>query len=308
MAGGQQTPTRAYEVSRVMDLAPTGCVFENRSRTEMNQRSTENDLLSRVSRIEHQLSLIMSPETRNQNHLGDTITAPSQPGRRRTIQDIPASNCFTRTLAHTSAHVPTFSGETSLTHNMTMIEGRLEQMGVLYERLRSSSPGEVFESRLTPSPEELSDHRSDWGQTNHVRKILDSHGLVPKKELWGGFMRTFCEEVHILVPFLHIPTLWTLYEETWRKFFDFSSQVHQNSEGRIQVAHILLCLANGKCVESSRLYSGEEQYSAGWTLYSAGRDVFGDLLDSFRDGDNQIIVLQTIILMVRSRNWTSFHE
>lgn len=251
----------------------------------------------------------MRPQAHTQNHLGDTFTTPTGPGGQQPLQDIPAGNSLTRSQGSTSSpHVPTFSGETSLAHNITMIEGRLEQMGVIYERLRSTSPGHSFGSHLTPSPEALSDHTLEWRQTSYVRKVLNFHGVVPDKELWGGFMRTFCEEVHILVPFLHIPTLWILYEETWEKLFDFSKNDHLNSENRIQVAHILLCLANGKCVESSRLNLGEEQYSAGWSLYSAGRDVFGDLLDSFHDGDNQIIVLQTITLMVRAPKLLSMNK
>ncbi|KAJ5825183.1 hypothetical protein N7474_002321 [Penicillium riverlandense] len=268
-------------------------------RSHEHNRSTENELLSRVSRIEHQLSLILRPEAHTQNHLGDTLTTPTRPRGRQPLDDNTAANSLTRSQGSSfSPRVPTFSGETSLTHNITMIEGRLEQMGVIYERLRSTSPGHSFGSHLTPSPEALPDNTLEWGQTSYIRKVLDSHRVVPNEELWRGFMRTFCEEVHILVPFLHIPTLWTLYEETWEKFFNFSRHDHLNSENRIQVAHILLCLANGKCVGSSRLHSGEEQYSAGWSLYNAGKDIFGDLLDSFHDGDNQIIVLQTITLMV----------
>ncbi|OQD79977.1 hypothetical protein PENANT_c041G06254 [Penicillium antarcticum] len=50
-----------------------------------------------------------------------------------------------RPLHHHTASptVPTFSGETSLTHNLTVVEGRLEQMGVIYLfRIDAHGPAE----------------------------------------------------------------------------------------------------------------------------------------------------------------------
>ncbi|KAJ5263215.1 hypothetical protein N7478_010820 [Penicillium angulare] len=198
-----------------------------------------------------------------------------------------------------SSKVPAFSGETSITHNLTVVENRLEQMGVQYERCRSASPSYQFDSRLTPSPDSPPGHPKQI-QTCIYHRSLKANGLVPDRKQWDGLLTTFCDEVHILVPFLHLPSVWKLYGEIWEtSFTGKSSKQDQSGLRRVQTAYILLCLANGRCVESSRFEDGEGQYSAGWSLYNAARDIFGDLLNGFRLCIDQILILQTYLLMVR---------
>lgn len=210
---------------------------------------------------------------------------------RRTSRSDPCSH---------SAQVPTFSGETSITHNLTVVESRLEQMGVQYARLQHASPNREFRSCLTPSPENSARQHTET-RTSFFNQVLNAHGLVPDREQWDGLLRTFCDEVHVLVPFLHLQSLWELYEKTWKTSFETqprSSDQYRNGVVRVEHAHILLCLANGRCVESSRFEGDEGRYSAGWSFYNAARDMFGDLLDGFTQCADQIFVLQTVLLMV----------
>lgn len=194
--------------------------------------------------------------------------------------------------------VPTFSGETSIAHNLTVVEGRLEQMGVQYKRLRSASPRQRFASRLTPSPNELIDD-SSGRQMSFIQKVLDAHRIVPERQQWDRLMHTFCDEVHILVPFLHLPSLWKLHDQFWKCSWNRQSKDRQeHGAHRVQTAQVLLGIANGRCVESSRFEGDGGPYSAGWSLYSAARDIFGDLLDGFRQCADQILILQTVIMMV----------
>jgi hypothetical protein len=197
-----------------------------------------------------------------------------------------------------SPEVQAFSGETSIAHNLTVVEGRLEQMGVQYSRERSTSPNGQFRSNLTPSPESSFRGFKEQG-TSLTQRVLRKHGIIPDRDQWEVIMHTFCDEVHVLVPFLHLPAVWRLYKQTWTISFDQESSCSSNSEAqRFQAAHILLCLANGKCVESSRFEGDEGPYSAGWSFYSAARDAFGDLLDGFSQCTDQIFLLQTVVLMV----------
>ncbi|KAJ5724296.1 hypothetical protein N7488_002331 [Penicillium malachiteum] len=246
------------------------------------------DLDSRLSRIEQRLSGMKTPEVRSQDVQQDSYHDVRDPEERR------ASG----THVGVSAKVPTFSGETSITHNMSLVENRLEQMGVQYPRLRSASPSYPFRSCLTPSPENRPGHRDEL-QRSFFRQVLDANGVVPDKQQWNELMHTFCEEVNILVPFLHLPSLWKLYEDVWvTSLGDQIDNREKSSTKRVQLAHILLCLANGRCVESSRPEHDEGRYSVGWSLYNAARDIFGDLLDGFRQCTDQIFVLQTYLLMV----------
>ena len=196
-----------------------------------------------------------------------------------------------------SPRVPTFSGETSIANNLTVVEGRLEQMGVRYGQ-RPASPDHLFKSRLTLSLESSTNLSSDR-HAGFIPKILHTHGVIPDRKIWEGLVHTFCDEVHILVPFLHPPSLWNLHEQIWQSAFGEQSGDHDCSMSRrMQVAHVLLCVANGRCVETSRFEGDSGPYSAGWSLYRAARDIFGDLLEEFRQCNNHVFVLQTVLLMV----------
>lgn len=201
-----------------------------------------------------------------------------------------------------SPQVPTFSGETSIAHNLTVVEDRLEQMGVRYGQ-RPASRDHSFRSRLTPSLESSTNLSSDR-HSGFIPRVLHAHGVIPDRRTWEGLMHTFCDEVHILVPFLHPPSLWKLHEEIWQSSFGDRSEDHDRSmTRRMQAAHILLCVANGRCVETSRFEGDSAPYSAGWSLYSAARDIFGDLLEGFRQCKNHVFVLQTVLLMVRPNSY-----
>lgn len=251
-----------------------------------------------MSRVERQLSLVKEPERLRRGEPEQAHREPIEgpfPHQRQEEGSVCGSS--TRNPSP-QPQVPTFSGETSIAHNLTVVEGRLEQMGVHYKRLRSASPSQRFTSRLTPSPNE-SPNLLPKQHTSFIQKVLDAHRIVPDRRQWDSFMHTFCDEVHILVPFLHLPSLWKLYDDLWRYGFNRQSNNQlENRSHRVQTAHVLLGIANGRCVESSRLEGGQGSYSAGWSLYSAARDIFGDLIDVFRQCADQILVLQTVVLMV----------
>ncbi|KAJ5101148.1 hypothetical protein N7456_007200 [Penicillium angulare] len=272
------------------DCQRTGTDMRGKWRSLDSAKSSPADLASRLSRVEDQLSTMKNPEQHSQhsNCQASEPDASHSPERR-----VPNAEHSTG-----SSKVPAFSGETSITHNLTVVENRLEQMGVQYERCRSASPSYQFDSRLTPSPDSPPGH-SKQIQTCIYRRSLNVNGIVPDRKQWDGLLTTFCDEVHILVPFLHLPSVWKLYGEIWETSFSGQSRKQdQSGLRRVQTAYVLLCLANGRCVESSRFEDGEGQYSAGWSLYNAARDIFGDLLNGFRLCTDQILILQTCLLMV----------
>lgn len=267
-------------------------------RTAERASAVSGDLASRMSRVERQLGLMTDPE----DHALGTRTNQTHEGTSKSVfldqrQEIGSQPELSSAGPRTpQLQVPTFSGETSIAHNLTVVEGRLEQMGVQYKRLRSASPTPRFTSRLTPPPNESPDCSSEQ-QTSFLNKVLDSHRIVPDRRQWDHLMHTFCDEVHVLVPFLHPPSLWQLYDELWTRGFSYRTEDQQMGSHRVQIAHVLLGLANGRCVESSSL-EGRGPFSAGWSLYGAARDIFGDLIDGFRQSADQILILQTVVLMV----------
>ncbi|KAJ5772458.1 hypothetical protein N7520_002987 [Penicillium odoratum] len=281
----------AYECQR------TGTDMRGKWRDTKSTSGSIDDFASRLNRIEQHLSTMKKPDF----HPNETCKSA---GSQLDLQGDLAESADKKTpgseSCSRSAHVPAFSGETSIAHNLTVVESRLEQMGVQYARLRSPSPSRAFRSCLTPSPDNPPGSHTDV-HTSFVNRVLDARGVVPQREQWDRLLRTFCDEGHILVPFLHLPSLYELYEGMWETSLGGRSRdpaPDRSGVIRVQTAHILLCLANGRCVESSRIESDEGRYSAGWSLYKAARDLFGDLLDGFNQSADQIFVLQTVLLMV----------
>lgn len=250
-----------------------------------------------MSRVERQLGLGKGPENGECAEL-ERIHEALDHGDSSRRQEMSLVHESSTRVRSPRPQVPTFSGETSIAHSLTVVEGRLEQMGVQYKRLRSASPSQQFTSRLTPSPKESPQYPSERN-TSFIQRVLETHHIVPDRRQWDGLLRTFCDEVHILVPFLHLPSLWYLYDEFWKRGRNegFKDQPEHGSH-RVQAAQVLLGIANGRCVESSRLDDDGGPYSAGWSLYSAARDIFGDLIDGFRQCTDQVLVLQTVVLMV----------
>ncbi|CEJ59802.1 hypothetical protein PMG11_08406 [Penicillium brasilianum] len=279
------------------DCQRVGTDMRGRWRAKERASTRSQDLASRMSIVERQLGLVEGPETGGCAEPERTHGAFGHGGSSRR-QDISPVQESSDRIWSSRSQVPTFSGETSVAHSLTVVEGRLKQMGVEYKRLRSASPSQQFISRLTPSPNEAPEDLLGRN-TSFIPRVLDAHRIVPDRRQWDGLLRTFCDEVQILVPFLHLPSLWHLHDELWKSGWHdgFKDQPKQGSH-RVQAAQLLLCIANGKCVESARLEDDRGPYSAGWSLYSAAREIFGDLIDGFRQCEDQVLVLQTVVLMV----------
>ncbi|CAI7630251.1 unnamed protein product [Penicillium pancosmium] len=261
---------------------------------------SRNDIASRLTRLERELTSMRTPESQGMKAPGKNHADAGRLQRQEDVLRFIEGGELAFSNRSPSPDVQAFSGETSIAHNLTVVEGRLEQMGVQYSRERSTSPNGQYRSNLTPSPDSESSlqHFQEQG-TSLTQRVLRKHGIIPDRDQWEAIMHTFCDEVHVLVPFLHLPVVWRLYEQTWAISFGQNSNRSSQSESqRFQTAHILLCLANGKCVESSRFEGDQGPYSAGWSFYNAARDVFGDLLDGFSQCTDQIFLLQTVVLMV----------
>lgn len=76
-----------------------------------------------------------------------------------------------------------------------------------------------------------------------------------------------------------------------------SNALDQDRVGRLQAAHILICLANDQSADSSQSEGDQISYSAGWGLYRAARQLYGDLLDNIKQIDDQIVLLRIVLLM-----------
>jgi hypothetical protein len=186
-----------------------------------------------------------------------------------------------------------FNGEPSITHVLHEMEGHLEELGManpLWPSSPSSQPLTPVYDRSLPEQEEV----------NPIQKALYCHGIVPDREKWDGILDTFCEEVYILYPFLHLPILRSTYENLWNRIRVPHSTSGITTRDRVRSTQLFFCLATGRCSESIRKGPEEGRHSAGWSLFQVGMDLLGNPLDIFDGISISLEALQAMILAVRA--------
>ncbi|KAI9373484.1 fungal-specific transcription factor domain-containing protein [Aspergillus egyptiacus] len=188
---------------------------------------------------------------------------------------------------------PTYSGETSIRSTLEHLEAHLER-----QRDREPNhPSEVTTPALTPPP--LPQAHAPPRGIPDLCKTLHDYEIVIQKSQWDHFMKVFCDEVHNLYPLLNLRDLWEQYALFWWDHITSPSASRQlNRESRVSVSQILICLAIGRCTASPRIPGQGGRHSAGWSFYGAALELFGDFLDCFEECSNQLILLQTLSLMV----------
>lgn len=222
----------------------------------------------------------------------------SIPSNNNTPAERPLVSSASKNLVQ--AQVPTFAGETSIRHTLEQIEGYLEQLEDTYAQTNPMTPCRPSTPVLTPSPTPSPYHVAERCFPDNIRKLFHTYAIEPERSQWDRHLRVFCHEVHMMYPFMHLPTLWTNYSEMWNKWITSPPEhgPRTRRDDQVTVAQLWVCLAIGKCTESPRIDSQEGRHSAGWSLYKAARDLLGDLLSIFEDCSSPILVLQTLSLIV----------
>ncbi|KAJ0413772.1 hypothetical protein BJY00DRAFT_319472 [Aspergillus carlsbadensis] len=110
----------------------------------------------------------------------------------------------------------------------------------------------------------------------------------------------FCDEVHILLPILHIPALrarYTVVQELLAAAGPTSASYNSNDQQQKDlIAQVLICLALGKYAECLQVEGVKRVCAPGWNFYSAATSVLGDLLHPC--SSDPILRLQTLTLMI----------
>ncbi|OJK03456.1 hypothetical protein ASPACDRAFT_111253 [Aspergillus aculeatus ATCC 16872] len=191
-----------------------------------------------------------------------------------------------------------FSGETSIQYTLKQVEGHLVNLDHRFETTIAVSPDRMSTPALTPPSSPSGEATSRVASDLH--RLLDRHGIAADKAQWDRILHTFCNEIHIMYPLLHLPTLWHRYTEMWTTWSlaDMEPCMLISRHKQFAMAQILICLATGRCTASPRIAGAEARHSAGWSLYRAAAELVGDILDCFEECPDQILVLQTLALMV----------
>jgi hypothetical protein len=248
----------------------------------LEYRSSEDELLQRINQLESQLQRLLAMNSQ----LG-SLKPPSGSGF---VSGEETSNVLS---AHNQPITPPddtapFVGETSMAHTLNQVEKRFQQIRTTSHSsssVQSIQPTQSLHSRIRDAPTRLI-------QPEYLKCVLKAHSVLPDRAQWNRYLQAYVDDVHILYPILHLPTI----RQEFGQFWD------QDSTGytKAQVAQILICLAIGRCTTASRTGSEEVQHSSGWSLYSAAMDTLGGEAGLFTLNDSTLLILQTITLMVCS--------
>ncbi|RAK81717.1 fungal specific transcription factor domain-containing protein [Aspergillus fijiensis CBS 313.89] len=224
----------------------------------------------------------------------DTVTA-THPGLRSegTRTDITPRRKYSTQVQQRS-----FSGETSIQYTLDQVEGHLVNSDHRFESAITVSPDRMSTPALTPPSSPSGEATSRVASDLH--RLLHRHGIAADKAEWDRCMHTFCNEIHTMYPLLHLPTLWHRYTEMWTTWSlaDPERRMPIGRHKQFAMAQLLICLATGRCTASPRIAGAEARHSAGWSLYRAAAELVGDILNCFEECSDQILVLQTLALMV----------
>ncbi|KAH7095436.1 fungal-specific transcription factor domain-containing protein [Paraphoma chrysanthemicola] len=161
---------------------------------------------------------------------------------------------------------------------------RADKLPVHCSEPSSSSYGTPFSPKMRTSLRNGADLDVQKHSRSWLREILLSHGVVPEQLEFKTFLEAFFDEVHILHPVLHPPSVWQTFNYLWKHSLLVSlHDMDSNGETRLSVALIFVCLALGRCTTSSRADNADGAHSAGWTLYNVALDIVPSLFDIASD-------------------------
>lgn len=200
-----------------------------------------------------------------------------------------------------------FAGELSMDPALRNEEQQDPKSGDYYESCGGSVSGELLADG-TPhlAPLSQSAISSATGKTPRrkvrpwLETILARYGLVADEQEWRRYLHVFLDDVHVLYPFLHPPSLWETFNELWEYSAFWSMASHEDHmQKRMSVALLCFCLALGRCSVSTRMDNADGVHSAGWSLHSVGIILMPDIMKMSNKCAKSLLTLQILIARVR---------
>lgn len=217
------------------------------------------DLLSRVAHLERQLSM-----------LSTTALGALPPAGHSRIE-------------HQS---PTSSTEDRVTPDSAVLQSVLESDGQTFVGEASITPAldampETTSATVpsTSSPNTMMQRSNDapLKVPGWLQLIFSQHDLIAEPSRWRRCLHNFFNEIHVLYPFLHPPSVWESFDALWEpSTLWVPSDMAEAKQKRASVALVCFCLALGRCSISTRMEDEDGVHSSGWTLYSAGMSLIQD--------------------------------
>ncbi|KAH6688490.1 fungal-specific transcription factor domain-containing protein [Plectosphaerella plurivora] len=144
------------------------------------------ELLARLLDVERRLSLISKPE--------DSLYKPAKPLAKTDLQAVMESDG------------QTFVGEISMSPGLEDGDDKID--GQPRRPIEYSSRSPLHNT--DPSGDRSSRKIRAW-----LEPLLEQHGVVADEVEWRRYMHIFFDEIHVLYPFLHPPSVWETFNELW---------------------------------------------------------------------------------------------
>ncbi|RDW79236.1 fungal specific transcription factor domain-containing protein [Aspergillus mulundensis] len=179
-----------------------------------------------------------------------------------------------------------YMGETSIRRTLQEVEDSLHELGLPVKD--ADAPTVVSPDSALTSETSATSSRSlrTW-----VLKILAKYQLCPRKADWVVLLDLYCDYVHPLYPFLHIPSL-------RRSYAQLVGETDVVTAGKESFAQVLLCLALGRCTTSVRAETNDGMQSSGWAFHAAALECVKDVVDPLGDTPASLSRLHVLTLMV----------
>lgn len=132
-----------------------------------------------------------------------------------------------------------------------------------------------------------------------LERVFRHYGVSIEEIQWRRYLKVYFEEVYILYPFLHQPSVWKTFNEMWEytALWPLSS-IDERQKKLKEVAIVGLCMCLGRCTDLTR--ASDEVQAAGWPMYCAALKILQDASTGSNMAKNSLEDLQIMFLRVRS--------
>lgn len=247
------------------------------------------ELAARVAKLERRLDMMQQSAentiepTHARNRRESAVLGPGHENDSRS----PASTQLQRVL---ESDGQSFMGELSMTSALVEVDGSLSE---------ESADNIIKVAVDLPRDRHSGNNKSSRKVRGWLENILERYGVVADEHKWRRYMELFFEEIHVLYPVLHLPSVWDTFNGLWEYGALWSmADSTEREEKRLSVALVCFCLALGRCCVSTRMADATGVHSSGWSICSVGMELIEASERSSKTSATSLLGLQILVLRV----------
>ncbi|KAF5579134.1 transcriptional regulatory [Fusarium pseudocircinatum] len=191
----------------------------------------------------------------------------------------------------------TFAGEMTMTPTLEEENDPMDYQSSASSAMRidnTSPASSLLPPATSTSPNDTTGRKGGW-----FERILSRHGVMTDEKQCRYHLQVFMDEVHPMYPVVHPPAVWDIFNEMWQHpAISSSVESAQSEQLRVSVALVCFCLALGRCSMSARMSDRSGVESSGWSLYSVGMSLLGDLLETSNTAIKSLLMLQVLTVRI----------